>query len=124
MKHLIFPTAILILIFIASCYNDSQEALYPSEFAVCDTANVTFSKTITSILSDNCWGCHSNATAAPYGNKIRIETYADVKSQINAIISSINHTGTVHPMPHDGQKLRTCLLTQFDIWVREGMPDN
>ena len=117
-------TFFTILLLAASCYYDNEEALYPSVNAPCDTANVTFSGKIVPLLADNCLSCHSNATAASAGNGIRLENYADVQSRATAISGSINHSGTYSPMPKNGSKLKSCLITQFDIWVRNGTPNN
>jgi hypothetical protein len=123
MKRLILPAIILSFIFFSSCYYDSEEALYPSYSNTCDTSNVTFSGTITTILNNSCWSCHSNSTAGTWGNNIRLESYSDVSSQINTIIPAINHIGN-KPMPKNSSKLPVCSLNQFDIWVRIGMPNN
>ena len=124
MKRLIFPAIILFVIFFASCYYDSEEALYPSYNSSCDTTNVTFSGSITPILSSNCWGCHSNSNAASFGNNIKLENYSDVTAQINSILPAIKQTGTISPMPKNGTKLSACSISKFDIWVRIGMPNN
>jgi hypothetical protein len=124
MKRLILPSIVVILIFFGACYYDSEEALYPSYNNSCDTSNVTFSATIIPILSNNCLGCHSNSSAASLGANIKLQDYADVQSQISTVIQAINHTGGLSPMPKGGNKISTCSLTQFDIWVRKGTPNN
>ena len=118
---LFFAVFVLILSFVVSCYYDNEEALYPSFGTACDTSDVTFSATIIPVLSNNCLSCHSNATAAAAGNNIRLEDYADVRARAVAVAGSIKHTGTYSPMPKNGGKLKTCSITQFDIWVRKGM---
>jgi hypothetical protein len=107
-----------------SCYYDSEESLYPSLGSSCDTANVTFSITISGLLANNCLSCHSNSTAASFGNGIRLENYADVKSKADAVSDAINHNGNFSPMPKNGGKLNNCLIIQFDKWISEGTPDN
>jgi len=114
----------LILLMAGSCYYDSEEALYPALNSGCDTTAVTFSGKIVPMLANNCLSCHSNATAAGAGNGIRLENYADVKSRATAIAGSIKHTGQYSQMPKNGGKLSACLINQFDIWVRTGMPEN
>lgn len=115
---------VIILLALVSCYYDSEEALYPSIGNACDTANVTFSGTITPLLSNNCYSCHSNATAAGFGAGIRLENYADVKANATSVQGAIKHTGSYSPMPKNGGKLNSCLIAQFDIWIRIGMPNN
>lgn len=126
MKRFILPAGfvLLILVIAGSCYYDSEEALYPSLNPGCDTTAVTFSGKIVPILANNCLSCHSNATAVGSGNGIRLENYADVKSRATAVAGSIKHTGPYSPMPKNGGKLNSCLISQFDIWVRTGMPEN
>jgi hypothetical protein len=125
MKRLfIFSAIALISYFIGSCYYDNEEALYPQINTTCDTASVTFSVTVVTILSDNCYSCHSNANASAYGNNIRLQDYADVVANNVDISNSIKHIGSKSPMPKNGGKISDCSITQFDIWVRKGMPDN
>jgi hypothetical protein len=123
MKRLPLNIALFIVIsfIFVSCYYDSEEALYPSLNTSCDTTNVTFSGTIVPILNNSCYSCHSNATASR-GNNIRLENYADVVSKTLSIAGSIKHTGSFSPMPKSGGMIKACSITQFDIWVRKGMP--
>jgi hypothetical protein len=123
MKRLFISLATIFIftIFFVSCYYDNEEALYPTLSNACDTTNVTFSGTIASILSNNCYSCHSNANAA-FGGGIHLQSIADVITNSSKIVVSINQTGS-KPMPPGG-KLSSCSITQFDIWVRNGMPNN
>lgn len=117
--------AVAIIIICFSCYYDNEEALYPTAgTTVCDTLNVTFAGTVSTILANNCLSCHSNATAASSGNGIRLQDYADVKARAAAVVGSIKHTGIYSPMPKNGGTLKACSITQFDIWVRKGMINN
>jgi hypothetical protein len=117
-------TAGLIALFFAACYYDNEEFLYPVIDNSCDTANVTFAGTISILLSNNCLSCHSNSTAASFGNNIRLENYADVVSQNQRILGAIRHDQGYFPMPQGGAKLNDCLITQFSIWVNKGSPNN
>jgi hypothetical protein len=117
--------AIAIYLFLfESCYYDNEEALYPTLNTACDTTNVTFSGTIVPILSNSCYSCHSNSTAASSGNNIRLENYSDVVSRAVAVTGSIKHTGSYSPMPKNGGMIKACSITQIDIWIRNGMPNN
>jgi len=115
--------SIFILTFV-SCYYDSEEALYPELSTSFDTTNVTFSGTIVTILSNNCWSCHSNQMAASQGNNIHLEDYNDVVTYSLNIIGAINHNPGFPPMPKNGGKLKSCSITQFEIWVSNGTPAN
>jgi len=116
----------VILFTAIGCYYDNEEYLYPSvaQAGSCDTAQVTFSGTVSPILQNNCWSCHSNATAGSFGNNIKLENYSDVKNNILAVVRSINHTGGYSPMPKDGNKLYDCLIRKVEIWLEHGSPDN
>jgi hypothetical protein len=120
MKRLIISlvTFPIFSLFFISCYYDNEEALYPTLSTSCDTTNVTFSGTIVPILSNNCYSCHSNSTAA-FGGNIRLEALADVQINSAKLLTAIRQTGA-KPMPPSG-KLRACSITQFDIWIRNGM---
>jgi hypothetical protein len=126
MKRLLlfFVTFVTILLFSVSCYYDNEEALYPTLNSSCDTTNVTFTGKISTLLANNCLSCHSNASAPSAGNNIALENYTDVVARATAISSSINHTGSTSPMPKNGGKISSCLLTQYSIWLRNGMPQN
>jgi hypothetical protein len=126
MKRLVlsFITIAVFLLFFVSCYYDSEEALYPTLSTSCDTTNVTFSGTIVSILDNNCYSCHSNSTAARNGNSIALQNYSDVTARITSVIGSIKHTGSYSPMPKNGGLIKACSISQFDIWIKKGMPNN
>lgn len=126
MKRSIINLAVFsafLLIFV-SCYYDSEEALYPQLSTSCDTTNVTFSGTIVSVLNNNCYSCHSNKTAASYGNNIHLEDYSDVVSNIDRVAGSVKHKTGFSAMPKNGGSIKSCSIDQLDIWVRNGMPNN
>jgi hypothetical protein len=121
--YIIIATISIFPLFFVSCYYDNEEALYPTLNTSCDTTNVTFIGTIVPILSNNCYSCHSNRTAASYGKNIRLENYADIQFKAPSVAVSIKQTGS-YPMPKNGGKIKACSITQFDIWIRNGMPNN
>jgi len=120
----ILGLTVLITFFCISCYYDNVENLYPEINSACDTTNVTFSSTISVMLSNNCLSCHSNTTAANFGNNIRLQDYSDVNAQRQRVLGSIKHNSGFSPMPKGGAKLNDCLITQFEIWVNNGSPNN
>jgi hypothetical protein len=126
MKRLLkyFLFAAIIAAAAGSCYYDSEEGLYPSISQTCDTTNVTYSGSVVPILANNCLSCHSNAAAASAGGNIPLENYTDVSTRAAAISGAINHSGGHSPMPKNGAKLKACLISTFDIWVRKGKLNN
>jgi len=123
-RLLYFVTFVTIIIAVSSCYYDSEEALYPSVNSTCDTTNVTYSGKVVPILANNCLSCHSNASAPSAGGNIALENFTDVSAQAASISAAINHTGPLPPMPKNGSKMKACLISTFDIWVRNGKPSN
>jgi hypothetical protein len=109
------------MFFFFSCYYDNEEALYPNLNSSCDTTNVTFSGTIEPILNNNCYSCHSDANAA-FGGNVHLQSATDVISMSSRIAVAIKRTGAF-PMPPSG-KLNSCAISQFDLWVKKGTPDN
>jgi mono/diheme cytochrome c family protein len=105
---------------VPSCYNDKEDALYP--FQKCDTTHVTYSQTVSSILSNNCLTCHTSAN--PLGN-VNLDSYAAVKVYVTngKLIPSIDHTGP-YPMPKGGSMLPSCSIAQIKQWVIDGAPNN
>ena len=123
---ILLPVAIsfLIIISINGCYYDSQEFLYPQLNTSCDTTNITFSGSVAPILSNYCLSCHSNNTAASFGNNIKLQDYADVKLRVDdgKLIGSVMHSGGYSPMPKGTAQLESCKLTIIQKWVNAGAP--
>ncbi|MFC2114671.1 hypothetical protein ACFLRI_04920 [Bacteroidota bacterium] len=108
---------------IQSCYYDNEEYLYNNALANCDTSNVTFSSTISPILSSNCNFCHSST--APSGGVI-LDNYNSIKAEIDkgTFWGSINHISGFSAMPKGGNKLNECFRKQILIWIDTGAPNN
>jgi hypothetical protein len=120
----VLPVVAVIAFLCITCYYDNEEYLYPELNTACDTASVTFTGTISVMLDNKCLSCHSNSTAANFGNNIHLENYADVKTQSQAVVGSIKHESGYSPMPKSGAKLDECLIRQFEIWINNGSPNN
>jgi hypothetical protein len=120
----VLPVSAIIAFLCITCFYDNEEYLYPSINNACDTTSITFTGTISVMLSNNCLSCHSNSTAANFGNNIRLEDYADVKTSSQRLLGSIKQESGFSPMPKGGAKLNECLITQFGIWVKNGTPNN
>lgn len=110
---------VIMLVFAGGCYYDSEEVLYPNTF--CDTVNVTYSGTIVPIVESNCAtpGCH----VAGGDGTGDFTTYAGLMDQIDNILPSIRQEPNAIPMPLEGS-LRACEITQFELWIGEGAPNN
>ncbi len=108
----------LIVLGMTSCYYDNEEELYPNPIE-CDTTIVTYSASITPIMSNNCNGCHSSS--APSGNVIT-DTYEGLKiiADDGSLWGAVNHESGYSPMPKDRPKLNDCDLTKIGIWLDNG----
>lgn len=110
------------LLTLNSCYYDDEETLYPQSLA-CDTTNVTYSATISAIMSSNCNACHSGS--APQAN-IKTDNYTDLKdiADNKKLWGAVNHLSGYSPMPKDRPKLSDCDLDKIRIWIYEGALNN
>jgi hypothetical protein len=89
---------------------------------VCDTINpVTFSGAIWPVIQSTCTGCHSGS--APSGSTL-LADYASVAAVASSgmLIKSLKGTG-VTKMPQSGS-LSPCRIRQFEIWIKNGYPNN
>ena len=114
---------LIVLVSAAGCVWENEETLYP-ELAVCDTMDVSFAADITSLLTNNCFSCHSNNNAPDFANGITFEDYDDVAASATLIIGAINLRVGFPEMPQNGEKLDTCLINTFEAWVNQGSLDN
>jgi hypothetical protein len=90
----------------------------------CDTANVTYSGTISTILQNNCTGCHSGS--APSGGGIDLSKYANVLVQANngKLWGDVSHSTGYNAMPLGGSSLSACDLNMISSWIKKGAPNN
>lgn len=104
------------------CYYDDEDNLYP-QAGNCDTTNVTYSGTISQIMSGNCNSCHSGS--APESN-IKTDNYTDLKTIAdNGKLSGVvNHENGFSQMPKDRPKLSDCDLSKIRIWIDGGALNN
>jgi len=90
----------------------------------CDTTNVTYSATISTILQTNCTGCHSGS--APSGAGIDLSTYANVILEVNngKLWGDVSHSSGYNAMPLGGASLSACDLNRINSWIKNGAPNN
>jgi hypothetical protein len=93
------------------------------EMAVyCDTTNVTYSVTISSILNNYCIGCHN---ASVTSNNIKLDTYNDVKVYVDngKLMGSILHQYPFLSMP-PMSTMDSCGIKKIQNWIQQGAPNN
>jgi len=116
----------MLMVFFNACYYDKKDQVYPQVIVTsCDTANVTYSVTVTNILNANCNNCHG-ASANTLGAGIFLNTYASVKPYISSgrLVNSILQNGSASPMPKNMAKLDICSINKIIIWVNKGSINN
>jgi len=128
-----FPIILLIFCVLSTCYYDSEEYLFPEVNNTCDTSNVTFSLSVTPILQENCYECHSNSNAASHLT-FKLQDYADVKPRAlldgshmgGSLLGAISHAAGYKPMPYPAgaSKIPSCKITIIQKWIDSGSPDN
>ena len=123
-KNIITITVIglfLLLVSTTGCYYDKEEVLYPD--TVCDTANVTYSRSVVPILSSNCITCHGGNTPSA---GIKLDAYADVKVQATngRLWGAVSHSTNYSPMPKNAAKMSTCNLAKIKKWLDAGALNN
>ena len=119
---LVIPALFLLLLAATSgCYYDKEEILYPQ--TVCDTSVVTFSASVTPILSSSCNTCHGGNTPSA---GIKLDTYTGVKQQVDngRLWGAVSHSASYSPMPKNGNQLNSCNLSKIRIWIAAGAPNN
>lgn len=120
-----FFVSIIALYVFNSCYYDAESQLYLVGSTSCDTTNVTYSITITSILNVNgCLGCHSGSAAS--GGNVILDNYNSLKTYAlnGKLYGSINHSPGYIPMPQGGNKMSSCYIKKVQVWINAGFPNN
>jgi hypothetical protein len=123
MKKLITAllSGMVLVLLSQSCYYDNEEDLYPNNAANCDTSNVTYTSTISSIMSAYCNTCHSG----PGAQKGYItDNYDDlsVLATSGLLWKAVNHESGVIPMPYQSGQLSSCNLLKIKTWIDKGVP--
>ena len=117
-------TLVITTILIGSCKYNSEEELFGTNNGPCDTSNVTYSNTITSIIVANgCLNCHVGPS--PAGN-FTLTSYSDVKAKVDdgRLWGAINHLPGFSSMPQGGNKLTNCEINKIKTWIDAGSPNN
>ncbi|MEQ8908533.1 MAG: hypothetical protein RIC95_05045 [Vicingaceae bacterium] len=89
----------------------------------CDTTNVTFSLNVKPIIDANCKGCHNGSN--PQTN-VLLTNYSEIESRasLGELVGAIKHESGYVAMPLNQAKLDQCLISQIEIWVNDGAPNN
>jgi mono/diheme cytochrome c family protein len=106
----------------SSCYYDKSELVYPPNATPCDTLAVSYRSDVLSIISSNCYSCHSGDASGGAG--LKLDSYANLKMMSGALVQVLQHDPGYAQMPKNGGKLSDCNIAKIRTWVRNGSPDN
>src|SRR3982751_4828660 len=115
MKIIIYTVFIVSIAVLTGCYYDKEELLYPPNN--CDTTNITYTNTISTIISNNaCFTCHSGSQ--PFGG-FSLEGYANVKAKVtdHRLLGALKHTQGFAPMPQGMNMLTQCEINKVEAWI-------
>ena len=114
--------SLFILVFVGlllfSCTYNNKEELYQDFPQECTTTGMTYTNTISSIVSQNCLACHATGgIAAPV-----LETIDQLKAN-EAIIKDLisRPLGDTEVMPKGGP-MQKCSIDQVLAWYADGAP--
>lgn len=114
---IVFTIITATVLLLNSCYRDSEEGLYRFVPASCDTTNITYSGTVSAIISSNCLSCHNTGSA-----NSEFTTYSQVFAKADRIKNRITgQSGNL--MPQSG-KMDNCSVNKIVAWVNKGAPNN
>jgi hypothetical protein len=114
---------VLLPFLIWGCHYDKEEELYGTNGA-CNTGNVTYSITVTSLLTGyGCIGCHSGSV--PEGG-VNLQGYDNAKAMAlsGRLYGAISHAPGYQPMPYLGTKMAPCDIVRIKAWIDAGAPNN
>lgn len=119
--YTLIPSALWLLsIWSTSCtYRDRQTLLA----GTCDTTMVTYSGTVSGIMTSYCTNCHGGS--APSAG-ISLEGYNNVKAMVisGQLWGTMNHESGFKPMPQGTPKLDACTLNKLLAWIHQGAQNN
>lgn len=123
-------TAVLLLLTVVpGCVKHNEETIFPKGAipgsSSCDTTNVSYSRTISVILMQNCalTGCHASSSST---GGYTLDNYNGVKAIVASgrIIGAITHTSGYVPMPKDRAMLNECQIGLVKSWIGQGGQNN
>lgn len=102
----------LLLSFLAACYKDKEELLYPNQFGGGDTSTViTYNGFVKPLVNTRCVACH-----AGYGD------YAGLKVIVDN--GKFNDRVIVKKDMPSGGSLDATQIAKLDKWLKAGAPNN
>ena len=121
LKPLLIVTIVACLI---ACENNSPDDFEREEVVVSppspeiDSTTVTYTNTVSTIMTNHCLQCHSNPTrnGAPFS----LTTFQEVRSRAAAVNTAMNDVND--PMPPSG-RIAASQREQIQEWIDNGLPE-
>ena len=113
-------------VILTACYSDKEDVLYrfpQTSLVPCDTANVTYSQTIATIMTSVCNVCHNTSNAS---GGWATDNYNGLKTvALNGkFVGSITHSAGFSPMPKGGNSITDCEISKIKSWINNGCQNN
>ena len=119
----------MIIIFLSTCYYDSEEFLFPTINNQCDTTGTILFSSVDSVLQNNCVSCHNLSTAS---GGVNLDGYSNVYSYATTLrnntpilIGVIRRMSGFSPMPQlPSPPLDECSIRKIEMWIEQGALQN
>jgi Planctomycete cytochrome C len=101
----------------------NQGALNNSCTPDCDPTQFSYTTNLLPVIELACQGCHSGAN--PSGG-VAMDTFGEIQTMAldGSLMHSLLGTGGYSIMPDNTLGLPECNITQFQLWVNAGAPNN
>jgi hypothetical protein len=120
MRKLFFLLTLMAIL--AGCVYNNEEELYPDAGVVCDTAAVTYSRTVLPILQASCFVCHSASESSAFGGSLNFEDTTLFRALVSGgnLYGAITHDPKFIPMPQNRPMLDSCSIAKIRAWIGKG----
>ena len=118
------------MIFLNNCSYKNAQDVYPS----CVTSNMSYQNDIVPIFTaNNCYSCHSNATASAGGGSKNVMVYYwQVERFVNdsngdilyGMIADTSTTDANHMPQGPYPLLSSCEVSKVHAWIQQGAKNN
>jgi len=117
--------ALIVALICISCYNDSEERLYPQDIT-CNAENVSYQNDVLPILQTSCYRCHDKSNYKSLANSNLLEGYEELfkYAESGNLLHVIKHDAGFPAMPRNANKLSPCQINTIEVWVKEGILNN
>ncbi|HPI54395.1 MAG TPA: hypothetical protein PLU10_06850 [Chitinophagaceae bacterium] len=116
LSHFLLPVIFAIIALSTSCEYTSKDKLLANS-GVCDTSNVKYSTTISTMMTNYCTNCHGGSS--PSGG-INLEGYSNMSIYAESSLNAMKNGS----MPQGSSKLDDCTINKLDRWILNGSQNN